>query len=76
MRHSRCCQCSECQLHRRTAQLRESIQRGMDLVASRQAQSILTDFALDWAALYEGLNGLDELGISLVQLKQRLHVTV
>ncbi|MCG2686274.1 hypothetical protein L6258_02825 [Candidatus Parcubacteria bacterium] len=56
--------------------MRESIQRGMNLVASRQAQSIIEDFALDWAALYEGLNGSDELGISLVQLKQRLHVTV
>lgn len=75
MRHSQWCQCSECQLCRRTAQLRESIQRGMNLVASRQAQSIIEDFALDWATLYEGLNGSDELGIPLVQLQQRLHVT-
>ncbi|MCG2686257.1 hypothetical protein L6258_02730 [Candidatus Parcubacteria bacterium] len=55
--------------------MRESIQREMNLVASRQAQSIIEDFALDWATLYEGLNGSDELGIPLVQLQQRLHVT-
>jgi len=68
------CQCSECQLQRRIAQLRESIQRGINLVASRQARSIIEDFALDWGELYVRLNGSDELGIPLAQLKQRLHV--